>query len=335
MAESSISSDRPVIVHTFSIGNLQLPPVVVAPMAGFSDWAFRAMIRETFRGLVFTEMVSACALSRGHARTQKLAVLDPREGPTGIQLFGGDPGEVAEAAVRAEAAGAAVIDLNMGCPVPKVLKGGGGAGLLTKPDTARAVVVAAVRAVRVPVTAKLRLGFAAEGREAMELAPILEGAGVSAITLHARTRAQGYGGRADWRAIRELRERLSIPVIGNGDVVLPEDAGRMLEETGCAAVMVARAVLADPRLPAAIQAWLERGEHFGPPLDFGNRVALLRRHFALLCREKGRERATREIKKFAVHYLKGEPGAAHLRERLTRAGSWEQMEALLVASDGR
>ncbi len=315
---------------TLSIGGLRLPVVVVAPMAGYTDRAFRALIRESFDGLVFTEMVSACTLSRGHLETEELAALKPEEGPIGIQLFGADPGEVAEASVRAEAAGAKVIDLNMGCPVPKVLKGGGGSGLLTKPETAKAVMAAAVRAVKIPVTAKLRLGFSAEGREALDLAPLLEEAGAAAVTLHARTKVQGYSGRADWGSIRALRERLTIPVIGNGDVVVPEDARRMLEETGCAGVMVARAVLADPRLPAAIQAWLEGGEDPAPPLDFGQRIDLLRRHFALLCRAKGRERATREIKKFAVYYLKGGPGAARLREHLTRARSWDEMDAILA-----
>lgn len=251
------------------IGNLELKsPVVMAPMAGVTDYPMRKMIRRFGDELIFTEMLQAASLVHAHRRTEKMAVCTPQERPAAVQLLGADPAKMAEAARIAEAQGTvALIDINMGCPMVKITKCGYGAALMQEEETAQKIVSAVVKAVSVPVSVKFRLGWDEDSRYFLDFGKRMQDAGAAAVTLHARTRAQFYSGAADWNAVRQLKESLSIPVIGNGDVYAPEDAARMLAETGADGVMTARGALGRPWFPAACTAYLEgRPAPVVPPL---------------------------------------------------------------------
>jgi len=246
-------------------------PWILAPMAGVSEMPFRLLALELGAGLAPTELVSSAGLVRASARTRKYLRHGPEERPFTVQLFGGDPGLMAEAGLLARAAGAEVLDINMGCPVPKVTRNGAGSALLCHPERAAELVAALVRATGLPVTAKIRAGWDSTRINAPEVARALEGAGASAVALHPRTRAQGYSGAADWRLITAVKEAVRIPVIGNGDVRSPDDARRMREQTGCDAVMVGRAALGNP--------WIFRELGGGPPATALERCQLVARHF--------------------------------------------------------
>ncbi len=294
-----------------------LSPVFPAPLAGVSDRAFRILAREQGCSLGFTGMVSDKALIHGNAAT--LALLDHRgeNGPLAVQLFGDEPESMALAARLAVAAGAAVIDINMGCPVPKVVKGGAGAALLRDPDRALRIAAAVVKAVDVPVTVKMRLGWDEHSIPAPESAARLTQAGVRAVTVHGRTRQQFYSGRADWQAIKEVREAVGIPVIGNGDVFCPEDAARLLETTGCAGVMIGRGSLGNPWIFSRTLRYLTGGEPLAPP-DAGELFAMVERHLLMKMEDRGERMAVLEMRKHAVWYAKGRQGAARFRERVNR-----------------
>lgn len=293
------------------IGNLELAnQVIMAPMAGITDRAFRILAREQGAALTHTEMVSGRALVEGNRKTTGLLDLGPDEQPVAVQLFGADPGVLARAAEICEQAGADIIDINMGCPVPKIVRSGEGSALMNTSELAARIVAAVRAAVSVPVTAKMRSGWS-DTITAPDLARMLEQAGASAVTVHARTRDQRYTGRAHWPVIAAVREAVSIPVIGNGDVFSPDDATAMLEQTGCAGVMIARGALGNPWLIGEVGGALS-GSPVSPP-SVGQKLDGLRRHIRLIETFKGSRPAALQAKKHASWYARGLPGAAAFR----------------------
>lgn len=296
---------------------------ILAPMAGVSEQPFRELALELGAGLAPTELVSANGLIRASARTAKYLRHGPTEKPFIVQLFGGEPEVMAQAAVLAREAGADAIDINMGCPVPKVTRSGAGSALLCDPKRAASIVRACREATGLPVFAKIRAGWDANSLNFCEVGLALEEAGVAALALHPRTRAQGYSGRADWSRIAALKKALRhTPVVGNGDVCSREDARRMEEETGCDAVMVGRAALGNP--------WLFRELLGGAPPSPAERCALVLRHFEAHLAFVGREpEAVRQFRKHAGWYAHGLTGAAAFRARVNTLETAEPVREIV------
>jgi tRNA-dihydrouridine synthase B len=288
---------------------------VLAPLEEITDGPFRRLARRHGADLVFTEFVSAEGLVHGAAKSFAKLRLTPAEHPIGIQVFGSRIESVVVAARLAEEAGPEMIDLNFGCPVRKVAGKGGGAGLLRTPDLLEAMARAVVTAVSLPVTAKVRLGWDTASINVLEIAARLESAGVSAISVHARTRCQRFRGVADWRWIARVKQAVSLPVIGNGDVWEPADAERMFLETGCDAVMIGRAAMGNPWIFARTRAYLTTGR-CPPPPAYAERVAVILEHLRDAAEVKGERRAVIEMRKHYRGYLRHLPGAARLRAAL-------------------
>lgn len=313
------------------IGHLLIDsPVMLAPMAGVSNRAFRAIARSQGATLCTTEMVNANALLHKSAKSYWLMELDPGESPVGIQIAGSDPEAMAEAARQAEANGADLVDINMGCPVSKVVKNGDGSALMNDREGAVRVVRAVVDAVKIPVTVKMRAGWDHDSITAPDLAPRLEDAGAQALAVHARTRSDQYMRPANWEFIRQVKERVSVPVIGNGDVETPEDARRMLETTGCDGVMIGRASFGDPWIFQRVTHFLETGQHLEPPTA-RDRAAMGRWHLRRMVEIKGERVAVPEMRKQLGWYLKGTPGSAEYRKRCQQLNTEE--DALLVIEE--
>ncbi len=311
------------------IGNITLKNrVVLAPMAGVTDLPFRLLIKEQGCGLVCSEMVSAQALVYGNRRTFKLLTTDPRERPVSIQLFGSDPETMARAAQILAEYPLDIIDLNMGCPAPKVVKNGEGAALLTDPARAARLVQAVTAAVSCPVTVKMRTGWAPGEEIAPQLAVLCAEAKAAALTVHARYREQFYSGHADWSVIKGVKAAVSIPVIGNGDLFSVADALRMQEETGCDGVMLGRGVLGNPWLVRETVAALA-GQPLPPPPTIEERFTLIRRHFNAQLRFRGEMQGVKEMRKHLIWYLKGFPGAARARQRLNTAPTQQAVLEIL------
>ena len=310
------------------IGSLEINSYVyIPPMAGVTDLAFRKMIRlfdkET---LMATEMVSSKALM--YNPDQKLMKLSPDEHPVGIQLFGHETDVMAKAALLAEAQGADFIDINMGCPAPKITKGKDGAALMREPDLAVEIAKAVVNAVRIPVTVKMRLGWDECGKNAPELAKRLEGIGVCAFTVHGRTREQGYTGSADWNAISEVKKVVSVPVFGNGDVRTPFDAKKLLEITGCDGVAIARATMGEPWLSKQINEYLRTGI-FSPEPSLDEKIELAKIHLDELIKIKGEVTGIRESRRHLINYTKGLSNGASVRAKIGTVNSKADAEVLL------
>lgn len=308
-----------------AIGNVILNNrVALAPMAGVTDLPFRLLCREYGAGLVCTEMVSAKAVYYGNRNTEELLRIHPQEGPVSLQLFGSDPRLMGEMAARIEERPFDILDINMGCPVPKVVKNGEGSALMRDERLAAQIVRQVARSVKKPVTVKIRKGFDDGHVNAVELARRLEEAGAAAVAVHGRTREQYYSGKADWDIIARVREAVSIPVFGNGDVTGPLTARALLEHTGCAGVMVGRAARGNPFLFRQIAGYLETGEAPDRPEAEEIKETILR-HASLLLEYKGEYTAVREMRRHISWYTAGWPHSARLRQRIN---SMETMEEL-------
>ena len=311
-----------------NIGSLSLKSrVYVPPMAGVTDLVFRNIVRRVDPNcMLATEMVSSRALM--HRPETRLMDLAADERPIGIQIFGHEPDVMAQAAQMAEAKGADFVDINMGCPVPKITKGKDGCALMREPELAREIVLTVKGAIKIPLTVKFRLGWDDQNRNAVEFGQMLEGAGASAVTVHGRTRQQLYSGKADWSAIAAVKRNLSIPVFGNGDVFEAEDAVRLLEITGCDGVAVARGTLGNPWLIAQIDEYLERGRPPEQPTAV-QRLVLAYGHALGLIRYKGLRVGTNESRRHLTHYTKGITGSAPFRARLTQVTKTEEIKEIL------
>jgi nifR3 family TIM-barrel protein len=313
------------------IGHLIIdPPLVLGPMSGITDAAFRLLCREAGAGLVYSGMISANALHYGSGRTEDLMDFGPAERPVCAQVFGADPDIVAAAAAAAEARGADLVDINLGCTVPKVLKARSGVSLMADPERAEAMVRAVVQAVRLPVAVKLRRGWRDRGEDAVAMALRCERVGAAMIAVHPRYAHQQFRGSADWTVIAAVKRAVSLPVLGNGDVHCAADAVRMMDETGCDGVMVARAALGNPWLFTEIAAAL-RGDPLPPPPTLAERCALARRHLDLVLAARGEKLGVREMRKHFSWYLHSLPGARALRDLANRATTESELHAVLEA----
>lgn len=310
----------------FFIGGVKIKNrVVAAPMAGVTDKANRIIARSFGCGLAVSEMISDMGLVYGQKRTLALADSSEETGPSAMQIFGSQAEPMARGAKVLEQLGTDIIDINMGCPTPKIVKNGEGAALMQDLKRSREIIRAVVQAVQVPVTVKMRLGWDDENSfNFIELAGIAEQEGAQGVTLHARSRSQFYSGNANWNMIRKLKQQVHIPVVGNGDIWKAEDALRMMDETGCDAVMIGRAAMGNPFIFRETAALLETGRQLPPP-DIEERIQVAIRHLDLACRFKGEGTAIREMRKHFAWYIKGMRGAARIREEINLSRTREEL----------
>ena len=312
--------------------------VVLAPMAGITDSAFRLICRRFGAALVYSEMISAEALSRGHSKTLKMISFRPEERPIAVQLFGTRPAAFAESVERLEnEIQPDYYDLNFGCPAPKIVKNGGGSALLKFPERIAEIARAVVKASGRPVLAKIRSGWEVGSENALEVAKLLEDCGISAIAVHGRTRSQMFSGQADWSIISKIKQQVKIPVIGNGDVASGADALRMIGQTGCDLVMVGRAALGNPflfaEINAALKSEIRNQKSEGKTVSWLQRMQVVKEHMAMSVADKGEARGIREMRKHLGWYIKGIPGAAALRQELMHAETEEETLKLLAKID--
>ena len=315
----------------WKIGNIEIKnQIVLAPMAGISNTSYRKIIKEMGAGLIYAEMVSDKAVTFGNVKTMNLLKMDDMERPIAQQIFGTDVDSFVKAAkIIEEEMHPDIIDINMGCPVPKVaVKAQAGSALLKNPDKIYEIVKAVVDTVSIPVTVKIRAGWDSNSINCIEVAKVIEKAGASAITLHARTRAQGYSGKADWSLIKAVKEAVNIPVIGNGDVTSCYLAKKMLDETGCDAVMIGRGVLGNPWLIKECVDYLNDGTE-PTPVSKEERIKMLKRHFKLLVEDIGEKGAVLEIRTHALWYIKGLPGSAPVKNKICASKTAQDMFNIL------
>ena len=312
------------------IGNVHIKnKIVVAPMAGVTNTSYRKILKQMGAGLIYAEMVSDKALCYKSKKTLDLLKMDDKERPISQQIFGSDEESFVEAAKLVEnLQHPDIIDINMGCPVPKVVKNGEGSALMKNPKLAHEIISAMVKAIRKPVTVKIRKGFDDNCINAVEMAKIAEDAGAAAIAVHGRTREQYYSGKADWEIIRQVKEAVSIPVIGNGDVTSPERADAMVKETGCDGVMIARGAQGNPWIFSEMIEHERTGRIPSRPTNEEIRKMMLR-HAKLQLQYKGEYLGIREMRKHVAWYTKGLPGSAKLREEINRVESYAELEDLL------
>lgn len=317
----------------WKIGNIEIKnQVVLAPMAGISNTSYRKIIKEMGAGLIYAEMVSDKALTYGNDKTFDLLKMSEEERPISQQIFGSDVTSFVEAAKIVESTMKPdIIDINMGCPVPKVaIKNQAGSALLKNPDKIYEIVKAVVEGVKVPVTVKIRSGWDEKSINAVEVAKVVEKAGASAITIHARTRSQGYSGKADWNIIKEVKEAVSIPVIGNGDIISPYKAKEMLEMTKCDAVMIGRGVLGNPWLIKECVEYLENGT-IPKEVTIKEKIAMMKKHYKLLLEDKNEKLALLEIRSHIIWYLKGLPHSKEMKNKICSCKTSEEMFKALEA----
>ena len=310
------------------IGNVEMQnPLVLAPMAGVTDLPFRVLCKEQGAGLICMEMVSAKAILYKNKNTEDLMTIHPGEHPVSLQLFGSDPEILAQIAAQIEERPFDILDFNMGCPVPKVVNNGEGSALMKDPALVRKIVTGMVKAVKKPVTVKIRKGFNEESANAVEIAKILEDCGVAAIAVHGRTRAQFYSGKADWDIIRQVKEAVSIPVIGNGDILTADDVIRMQDETNCDGFMIARGAEGNPWIFKQILHYFETGEKLEKP-SFAEVTDMILRHARMQIEFKGEYTGIREMRKHAAWYTAGYKNSSRLRAKICEVENYEQLQAL-------
>ena len=313
------------------IGNVELENrYILGPMAGVTDLPFRLLCREQGAGLLCMEMVSAKAILYNNRNTEQLLTIHPDETPVSLQLFGSDPKIMSEMAKRIEERPFAILDVNMGCPVPKVVRNGEGSALMKEPKLVYEIVSALVKAIDKPVTVKIRKGFDDDHVNAVEIAKIIEEAGAAAVAVHGRTREQYYSGKADWDIIRQVKEAVSIPVIGNGDVTSPQKADELVRRTGCDGIMIARGAEGNPWIFSEMIRWEETGE-LPPRPDKDEIREMMLKHARLQLEYKGEFCGIREMRKHVAWYTKGLKGAARLREKVNAVESLEELENLLTS----
>lgn len=312
------------------IGNVTLENnLILAPMAGVTDLPFRLLCREQGAGLLCMEMISAKGILYNNKNTESLLQIHPDEMPVSLQLFGSDPKIVSEMAKRIEERPFSILDINMGCPVPKIVRNGEGSALMKNPKLVYELVSATVKAIQKPVTVKIRKGFDDEHVNAVEIAKIIEEAGASAVAVHGRTREQYYSGKADWDIIRQVKEAVHIPVIGNGDVTSGEKAVAMQEQTGCDGVMIARGAQGNPWIFSELIAYEKTGEMPKRP-DVDEIRQMMLRHARLQLQYKGDYTGIREMRKHVAWYTKGLHNAARLRDDINSVESYEELEKILT-----
>ncbi len=311
------------------IGNIKIDGnLVLGPMAGVTDLPFRLLCKEQGADLIYTEMVSAKGIQYNNKNTEKLLEVAEGERPVSLQLFGSDPYIMSETAKRIEDKNFDILDINMGCPVPKVVNNGEGSGLMKNPKLVGEIVHAVSSAIKKPLTVKIRKGFTESTTNAVEIAKIAEANGAAAVAVHGRTREQYYSGEADWKIIKAVKEAVSIPVIGNGDVITPESATALINETGCDAVMIARGARGNPWIFSQIKEYYQTGKIPKKPTP-QEAVDMMLRHARMSIDYKGEYTGIREMRQHIAWYTTGYPLAAKLRNRVNEIESIEQLQKLL------
>lgn len=319
-----INAEKPL-----TIGNVVLEnPFILAPMAGVTDLPFRCLCREQGAGLVCMEMVSAKAISFHNKNTEELMQIEPGERPVSLQLFGSDPDIISEMAKAIEERPFDILDLNMGCPVPKVVSNQEGSALLKNPALIREIVTKTVRAIQKPVTVKMRIGFEGAHVDPVEIAKIIEDSGAAAVAVHGRTREQYYSGNADWEAIARVKEAVSIPVIGNGDVDSPKKAEKLLKDTNCDGVMIGRAARGNPWIFHAMNEYFANGRLVPKP-GYEEVCRMILRHARLVIDYKGTYTGMRQMRKHVAWYTAGFPHSSGLRRQVNLIETYDELERLL------